>query len=153
MSDSTNSLEEQTRAKIALDEFAPQLEAGERRAVEAVVPRLPQLKNGRVRGSRNMTTLLRQAVLNKQEDIMLKHLPRIVKLACQMAEKGDLQAMKMIMDRMVPVQKPVDGNSVSAGNKQINIIINSSTGNSGSVPNVVVQEREPIDGSFEEVSV
>lgn len=141
MEDLTSSSESNETALLS-NLVAPE---GYRRDPKVVAPMSPQLGKGRVRGSRNMTTLLRQAVLNKQEDIMLKHLPKIVKLACQMAEKGDLQAMKMIMDRMVPVQKPVDGASASAGNKQINIIIN------GSNP-VTISESQPIEAVYSEVS-
>ena len=95
-----------------------------------------------------MTTLIREAILNKQSDIMLKHLPKIVKLACKMAESGDMQAMKMIMDRMVPVQKPVDGNVPGSGSKIVNIII---SGTASGMPTVKVNETEPLDGAFSEV--
>lgn len=140
MDDLTNSSESTGHLPPASELLAPE---GYRRDPKVVAPIARQLGKGRQRGSRNMTTLLRQAVLNKQEDIMLKHLPKIVKLACQMAEKGDLQAMKMIMDRMVPVQKPVDGASAGSGSKQINIIIN------GSSPVTISGGADaPIEGEF-----
>ena len=134
--------------KPNLDEIAALAPPGYRRPLEQVTPRM-EIYKGKKKGTRNMTTLLRQAVLNKQEDIMLKHLPKIVKLACQMAEKGDLQAMKMIMDRMVPVQKPVDSSANGGGgNRAINIIINGTAPPSG----VTIQETNLIDNAqYEEI--
>jgi hypothetical protein len=77
---------------------------------------------GRPAGSKNASTLLREAVEGKSTDIILKHFPKIVEKACQLAEDGDTKAMKLLMDRIIPVRKAAD-RGTGEGHKGVTILI------------------------------
>ena len=77
---------------------------------------------GRTKGSKNNTTLLKEAVKQGAEDLMIRELPRIIEVVLKKAQEGDLTAAKMILDRTIPVIKAYDERpNVPQGG--INIII------------------------------
>ncbi len=81
-------------------------------------------KGGRPKGSKNALTLLREAILEKSEKTILDHFPKIVEAVCREAEKGNVQAAKLIMDRLIPARKAVEhvrGEDSPSGG--INIVI------------------------------
>jgi hypothetical protein len=63
---------------------------------------------GRPKGAKGATTILREAVKTGSEEVILKHLPRIVEVVCREAEKGNIRAAKLIMDRIIPPQRAID---------------------------------------------
>lgn len=77
---------------------------------------------GRPRGSRNASTLLQEAVLSKSEDIILREFPKIVKAVVQKAKEGDMQAAKMIMDRVIPARKAIE-HQQGNGNQGVTIVV------------------------------
>lgn len=82
---------------------------------------------GRPKGSKNALTLLREAVLSNSEEIILEHFPKIVQAVCKEATKGNMQAAKLIMDRLIPARKAVEYISGEDGDVRkgaINIVIN-----------------------------
>jgi len=84
---------------------------------------------GRPPGSKNLKTLLDEAVRNKSEHIMMKHFPKIVQVICEKASKGDLKAAKMIMDRVIPARKAIEHHGTQDfGRDGIQIIINTVEG-------------------------
>jgi hypothetical protein len=97
---------------------------------------LPQVKKykprpptpaGRKPGSKNKLTLLREAVLNKQEEVILNELPKIVAVVCKKAAEGDLTAAKLILERIIPVRKQSDDVSGPKGPPTINIVVEGTT--------------------------
>jgi hypothetical protein len=94
-------------------------------------------------------TLYKEFMLAKSEKTFLKHLPKIAEVACMKALEGDISAMKLVLDRLVPVQKPTDGSKDPSGsNKAINIIINGSATISPTAEN---HEDSPVEGEFKEI--
>ena len=91
---------------------------------------------GRPKGAKNKLTLLKEAVINEAEDIILDNLGEIVQQACKMAKRGDTRAMKLVMDRILPARKVVDDNT-DKGSRGVTINI---TGN--------VQVKEDIEGEI-----
>lgn len=79
--------------------------------------------NGRKKGSKNKSTLLKEALKNDFEEILQRDFRRVIEVVVEAAIKGDMRAAKMLMDRAVPVHKAIEfktGESTSGG---VNIII------------------------------
>jgi hypothetical protein len=87
----------------------------------------PPTPTGRKPGSKNKLTLLREAVLNKQEEVILNELPKIVAVVCKKAAEGDLTAAKLILERIIPVRKQSDDVSGPKGPPTINIVVEGTT--------------------------
>jgi len=108
----------------------------------------PPPSPGRKKGSKNKLTLLREAVLNKQEEVILKELPKIVEVVCKKAQEGDLTAAKLILERIIPVRKQVEGNEGAKGPPVITINIEgASTGRSS----ITIEQPSIEDGEYHEV--
>ncbi len=91
------------------------------------LPRDPQTNKvlagpGRPKGSKNKLTLLREAVKEEAENIILENLETIVTKACELASRGDTTAIKIILDRIYPVHKAQESNS-AGGSRGITINI------------------------------
>ena len=118
--------------------------------VASYEPRKPK-PPGREKGSKNKLTLLREAVLQKQEHVILRELPKIIAVVCQKAQEGDLTAAKLILERIIPVRKQSDEDSGSKGPPTINITVSGTTTKVEVVaPPPPVLEIE--DADFEEVN-
>jgi hypothetical protein len=66
--------------------------------------------------------ILREKIIADTENAILAELPHIVDVACQLAKTGDVSAMKLIMDRVMPTYKQRDEHSgKTAGGVTINI--------------------------------
>jgi len=101
---------------------------------------------GRKPGSKNKLSLLREAVLNKQEEVILTELPKIVAVVCRKAQEGDLSAAKLILERIIPVRKQT-GDEASADKKPtINIVIEGS-----SQMHSIKIEQPVLDATYEEI--
>jgi hypothetical protein len=87
----------------------------------------PPTPTGRKPGSKNKLTLLREAVLNKQEEVILNELPKIVAVVCKKAAEGDLTAAKLILERIIPVRKQSDEEGGPKGPPTINITVSGTT--------------------------
>lgn len=124
------------------EELAQVLEPGEVRVTN--VPVKPQRKS-----YKHTKTLYKEFMLKKSEKTFLKHLPKIAEVACMKALEGDISAMKLVLDRLVPVQKPTDSTKEASGSKAINIIINGSA----TIKSETEQEEEApmLEGDFKEI--
>jgi len=122
------------------EELAQVLEPGEVRMATVTVPAKAPRKT-----YKKAKTLYKEFMLAKSEKTFLKHLPKIAEVACMKALEGDISAMKLVLDRLVPVQKPTDGSKDPSGsNKAINIIINGSA-------TISPAEDIPVEGEFKEI--
>lgn len=99
--------------------------------------------NGRKKGSKNKTSILRQAVLLKAEDIVLNRWEEIVETTVKMAAEGDSRALKILWDRMLPAKKAVDGSG--DGKDKMNITINVSGLEVKSI------DSDALDADYEEI--
>ena len=117
-------------------------------------PKVFEPQKGRVKGQKNKVTLLREAILNKQEAMILRELPKIVAVVCKKAIEGDLTAAKLILERIIPIRRHSsdgmsDSNSKSA--PTINIVIEGSGGREH-VIKINTPPSDPIDDAdFNEV--
>ena len=104
-------------------------------------------RTGRKPGSKNKTTLFKEAMRDGFEELLQKDGKRVFKAVVDKALGGDMTAAKLILDRIVPV---VDLDKSSVKDK-FNISINVS----GMEPKIEVMDAsaDAVDADFEEVDV
>lgn len=78
---------------------------------------------GRPKGTKNKETLAKQALEDKSMDLMLRELPKIVQVCIEKAKQGDMNAMKMVLDRAIPTKKAVEYSTKDGKDLGINIIV------------------------------
>ena len=98
---------------------------------------------GRPKGSKNKSTVLREAMLNKTDRMLSREVPAVLNVVLNAAKNGDMAAAKMILDRAVPVKKAgADDDGIPQGGIHISI---SNLTAPGHVDATVI-EGEVIDG-------
>ena len=77
---------------------------------------------GRPKGSKNKSTILREAMLAKTDRMLSKEVPKVLMVVLEAAKNGDMSAAKMILDRAVPVKKAgADDDALPQGGIHISI--------------------------------
>lgn len=99
-------------------------------------------KRGRKVGSKNKLTLLREAVLEKAEHMVLSDWEEVVQTTLTLAKAGDTQCLKILWDRVIPSKRAIDND---AADKNPSVTINISGLEVKSVMD------EPVDAEFTEV--
>jgi hypothetical protein len=94
---------------------------------------------GRPKGSKNKSTILREAMETKTDRMLSREVPKVLKVVIDAAIKGDMAAAKMILDRAVPVKKAGDGLDVGLQGG-INITITNLTADSLNTKTVIEGE-------------
>jgi hypothetical protein len=79
-------------------------------------------RNGRPKGAKGKLTLLREAVLNKAETMVLEDWEDVVATTLTLAKSGDSTALKILWDRITPSIRAVD--TSSGATDKLNITIN-----------------------------
>lgn len=106
-------------------------------------------KPGRPAGRKNNLTILKEAEMKKAlahaTSHMIEHVPALVQKLVTMANDGDMAAMKMIFDRVIPTRKAVEHVGQT---ERPQISINISTGSLPTGPFGSIQEV--IDGEIVE---
>jgi len=82
-------------------------------------------KLGRPKGSKNKSTVLREAMQSRADRLLSAHVPKVLRVVIEAAIRGDMSAAKMILDRAVPVHKATEGDST--GNNIVKITIQNLT--------------------------
>ena len=78
------------------------------------------LSPGRPKGAKNKTTLFKEAMKGHFEELLEREGEKVFLACVQKAKEGDTTAMKLIMDRIIPV---ADVTGVK-GNGQTQVVIN-----------------------------
>ena len=102
---------------------------------------LANAKNVGKRGKGKLT-LLREAVLEKAEHMVLSDWEEVVGTTLELAKRGDTQCLKILWDRVIPSKRAVDPNS---SDRNPNVVINISGMQVKSVMD------EPVEAEFTEV--
>lgn len=92
---------------------------------------------GRPKGSKNKSTLLREAMQQKADRMLSREVPEVLKTVIRAAKQGDMSAAKMILDRAVPVKKADDGND-DAGKQLVQITIQNLTSPHDEKPGITI---------------
>ena len=81
-------------------------------------------KPGRQKGSKNKSTLLREALTNNFEEALEKRFKKVIEVVLDQAEDGCRQSQKLLLDRVVPTVHATpdkDGKSKFSGGIHITI--------------------------------
>lgn len=113
------------------DEFSPPVE--EKRQMP---------KGGRPKGSKNKSTLLREALNNQFEEALKIQFEAVVSAVVKEAIDGNMVAAKMLLDRIIPVHKAADFKK-TAGGVEISINVEGF-----SQPDIKV---EAVEADYEEI--
>ena len=105
---------------------------------------------GRGKGTKNKLTLYREAVLMKQEKKLLQNLPEILDVVIAQAKKGDMQAIKLYLDRVIAAKKVAEENEENKGPPTINIVIQGAKART-TMGRVVEADFEKIDDSDDDI--
>lgn len=94
-------------------------------------------------------SIFRKQKIEQAEHKVLKKLPSIIDKVIEQALKGDLQASKLLLDRVIPVKKALDegGVQVSKGGV-INITVNAANENN---PKTLLINSPIEDVDYEEI--
>jgi hypothetical protein len=99
-------------------------------------------KPGRPPGTKNKDTLFKELMSGRFQEKAESDIQRVYEVLFTKAHKGDMKAIKLILDRVVPTTRAVDMDQMEKGGLQINI----SVGHMEDQVNV-----EAIEAEFEEV--
>lgn len=106
--------------------------------------------NGRPKGSRNKLTILREAVLEKAETMVLNEWEELVKTTIQLAKAGDSTCIKILWDRVIPAKRAVEEKDGKEDKLTVNIVVKGME-----VTDVFGEktgrEEKIIEGDYEEV--
>ena len=102
---------------------------------------------GRPKGSKNKMTLVTEAVekklLKAAGGLMLKEAQDILETVAQRAKDGDMTAAKLILDRIIPIQRAREDLVSGTTSIQINIVGSEIDGNQESSRTISAQQSEP----------
>ncbi len=114
--------------------------------VEAQENNKPIVPRGRGRppGAKNKDTLFKELMTTKFQDIATKDVERTIQVLFEKAKEGDMKAIKIVLDRVVPVTKAVD----LADMEKKGLTVNISIGNLEESGQVIedVEYAEVIEG-------
>lgn len=82
--------------------------------------------NGRPKGSKNRSTVIKQAIEGDMLDRLEKDAVAILEKTIDMAKKGDRTCIKILMDRLLPARRAEENNK-EKGSGAVSITINSLT--------------------------
>lgn len=84
-----------------------------------------QPAKGRPPGSKNSTTIFKEAIKQGFEETLQKDFQAVLNAVVKEAKKGNMQAAKILLDRAVPVTKAVEIDHKGQGAGQIIINVGS----------------------------
>lgn len=105
----------------------------------------PPAKRGRPKGAKNKDTLFKELMTGEFQQIAEQNIKKTFEVLFEEAHEGNMQAIKMVLDRVVPVTKAVD----LADMEKKGLTISINVGNLEDT--VSVSADEPIEAEFEEV--
>ncbi len=82
---------------------------------------IPINKGGRPKGSKNKDTLFKELMTHDFQGIAKKDIQKVYRILFDKASQGDMKAIKLILDRVVPVTKAIDLGDIEKGGLKINI--------------------------------
>lgn len=99
--------------------------------------------SGRPKGSKNRTTLIRNAIEADMVDRLQHDALAVLNKTIELALAGDTTCIKILMDRLLPARKATDDNEKSIGSGGINIIVqNMSKNTETEVSGQIIDQKE-----------
>ena len=88
-------------------------------SAEGTKKRLP----GRPPGAKNKDTVFKELMTGKFQDVAAAKVEKVINVLFEKANDGDMKAIKLIMDRVVPVTKAVDLADMEKKGLTVNITV------------------------------
>jgi hypothetical protein len=102
---------------------------------------------GRQKGTKNQTTIFKEAVLQEAEDILMANVTKIVKKTIDLAEEGDTTCLKILWDRIIPTKRHEDSEG-----REDKLNISISIEGMETKTATISEQRNVVDGDFKEVN-
>jgi hypothetical protein len=80
-----------------------------------LTPIKPKPLIGRPPGSKNKDTLFKELMTGNFQEKAIKDIEKVYEVLFSKAHGGDMKAIKMVLDRVVPVTKAVDADAIKGG--------------------------------------
>jgi hypothetical protein len=80
-------------------------------------------KRGRPPGSKNKDTIFKELMQDEFRALAQNKVPVVLNVLFDKAIDGDIQAIKMVMDRIVPAHRAIDGEKQTSGTPIVRIQI------------------------------
>ena len=100
-------------------------------------------RRGRPPGAKNKDTLFKELMSGKFQDIAQQNIQKTFEVLFEKAHEGDMKAIKLIMDRVVPQSKAIDLDQAQKKGLSIHISV-------GSLEDKVIA-GEIVDAEYEEM--
>ena len=104
-----------------------------------------QRKAGRPPGAKNKDTLFKELMRGRFQDIAEVNVQKTFEVLFEKAHGGDIQAIKLVLDRVVPASKAID---MEALGKRGGLVVNVQIGD---LEQAQREQQEAIDAEFTEV--
>lgn len=101
-------------------------------------------KRGRPKGAKNKDTLFKELMSGQFQEIAEVNIRKTFEVLFEEAHEGNMQAIKMVLDRVVPVTKAVDLADMEKKGLTISI-------NVGNLEDTTVVAEEVVEAEFEEI--
>jgi len=102
--------------------------------------------NGRPKGVKNKTTIFKEAMQQGFENLLQKEGKKVFEAVVAKAKDGDMQAAKLILDRILPTAKAIDLEDLGRSKGiQINISVGKVEGKSITLDSDNIQDAEIIE--------
>lgn len=80
-------------------------------------------KRGRPPGAKNKDTIFKELMRDDFQALATTEVKKVFNVLFEKAQDGDMQAIKLVLDRVIPPNKAVDINEKAAGGIQVEIHI------------------------------
>ena len=123
-------------------EYSPQA-TEEDKGDEEPAKDIAKRKPGRPPGAKNKDTLFKELMTGSFQSKAIADIEKVYSVLFEKAHKGDMKAIKMVLDRVVPVSKAVDLADMEKGGTTVNVSVGALEG--------VKEEEEIEDVVYREV--
>ena len=82
-------------------------------------------KAGRPKGAKNKETLFKELMVGQFQDIAEQNIEKTFFVLFEKAHEGDMKAIKLILDRVIPASKSVDMSDMEKKGLTVNISVGS----------------------------
>lgn len=106
---------------------------------------LQKKKRGRPPGAKNKDTIFKELMTGEFQSLATQEVKKVFGVLFEKAKEGDMTAIKMIMDRVVPASKAIDLEKATSGGITVHISVGSLE-DSPLVAGEIIEDAE-----FEEV--
>lgn len=110
--------------------------------------KIAKRKRGRPPGAKNKKTLFKELMNDEFQNIAQKNIKKTFEVLFEEAHAGNMSAIKMVMDRVVPASKAVDLDNI--GNKGLTVSINIGSLEESPLVTGEILEGEVIDGAIDD---